>query len=196
MNLPNKLTLFRVFLIPIFLIFININSSLSILISLIVFIIASITDQLDGYIARRYNLITDFGKFADPLADKLLVLAAFISFIELGLINSIFVIIIIFREFLVTGIRLVLAKKNGEVISANGLGKIKTVTQIISIIFILLGFYLQKLIQEFRLTEINGIVNIVNNVGNISFYICVILTIISGWDYIKMNTNNLKEALK
>ena len=98
MNLPNKLTLFRIILIPVFLVFINFNTEIGVLGALITFTIASITDQLDGYIARKYNLITDFGKFMDPLADKLLVSAAFISFIELNLVNAIPVIIIILKE--------------------------------------------------------------------------------------------------
>lgn len=190
MNLPNKLTLFRIILIPVFLVFINFNTEIGVLGALITFIIASITDQLDGYIARKYNLITDFGKFMDPLADKLLVSAAFISFIELNLVSAIPVIIIIFREFIITGIRLVLSSKGGKVIAANTYGKLKTVFQIISIIFILLKLYLMNFnIQNYY------IVDLVQLIGDITFYMCVFLTILSGWDYISKNIKSLKEIL-
>ena len=189
MNLPNKLTIFRIVLIPVFLVFININTEIAVLGALITFILASITDQLDGYIARKYNLITDFGKFMDPLADKLLVSAAFISFIDLNLVNSVAVIIIISREFIITGIRLVLASKNGKVVAANTYGKIKTVFQIISIIFILLELYLTKVH-----TSVNFI-NYIKLTADVTFYICVFLTILSGWDYINKNIKGLKEIM-
>lgn len=187
MNLPNKLTIFRIFLIPIFIILINIQTKTGILGALIVFIIASITDQLDGHIARKYNLITNFGKLMDPLADKLLVSAAFISFVEFGLINSFLVVIIISREFIVTGIRLVLASENGKVISANSYGKLKTVFQIISVIFINLKFYHIKFGLPYG--EYIGLI------GDVTFYLCVLLTIISGFDYIIKNLKGLKEVL-
>ena len=189
MNLPNKLTIFRVFLIPIFLIFLNMNTEMTTLGALFIFIIASITDQLDGYIARKYNLITDFGKFMDPLADKLLVASAFISFVDLKLISSIPVIIIISREFIVTGIRLILASKNGKVIAANTFGKFKTVFQIISIILIMFELYLSKI----SLT--GSFFNYVKLFADVSFYVCVILTVLSGLDYISKNYKSLKEGM-
>lgn len=190
MNLPNKLTIFRVLLIPVFLIFLYLNSAAGIMGALIVFIVASITDQLDGYIARKHNLITDFGKFMDPLADKLLVSAAFISFIDFNLVEPILVIIIISREFIVTGIRLVLASSKGEVIAANIYGKLKTVFQILAIIFLLIQLYLLK--SGMISSDYVGIIQII---ANATFYICVILTVLSGWDYIKKNMSNLKESL-
>lgn len=193
MNLPNKLTLFRIVLIPLFLIFINFDTQIGILLALVTFVVASITDQLDGYIARKYNLISDFGKFMDPLADKLLVSAAFISFIELGLVGAVPVIIIIFREFIITGIRLVLSSKGGKVIAANTYGKFKTVFQILAIIFILIEIYL----AGFEIVSIHSysIISYISFVADITFYICVILTILSGVDYIVKNFKSLKEIL-
>lgn len=190
MNLPNKLTLFRVLLIPFFLIFLSLNSTEGVIGALVIFLIASITDQLDGYIARKYNLITDFGKFMDPLADKLLVSAAFIYFIDFKLVEPILVIIVISREFIVTGIRLILASKKGEVIAANIYGKLKTVFQIIAIIFLLIELYL----VESGLISSNY-VGIVQIIADATFYICVIFTVLSGWDYVKKNISNLKESL-
>lgn len=189
MNLPNKLTLFRVLLIPVFLLFLNLNSKIGVLGALVTFIVASVTDQLDGYIARKHNLITDFGKFMDPLADKLLVSAAFISFIDLGLVEPILVIVIISREFIITGIRLVLASKSGEVVAANMYGKFKTVFQILAIIFLLIELYLINFTTQVNYT------NIIQIIADATFYICVFLTILSGWDYIKKNIKNLKESL-
>lgn len=190
MNLPNKLTIFRIFLIPLFLIFINLGTKLGILSSLIIFIIASITDQLDGFIARKYNLITDFGKFMDPLADKLLVLSAFITFVELDLISSFYVVIIVCRELLVTGIRLIVVSKSGKVISADIYGKLKTVFQIIAVVSMILKFYLVNFeIQRVKLIAFT------NWFSDITFYICVVLAILSGWDYINKNIKCLKETL-
>lgn len=193
MNLPNKLTLFRIVLIPLFLVFINFDTQISIFGALITFIVASITDQLDGYIARKYNLISDFGKFMDPLADKLLVSAAFISFIELGLISAVPVIIIIFREFIITGIRLVLSSKGGKVIAANIYGKFKTVFQILAVVFILLELYLSRV--EILSIHSYSIINYISFIAEITFYICVIFTILSGIDYIVKNFKSLKEIL-
>ena len=189
MNLPNKLTIFRIFLIPVFLIFMSLRTSTGFLLSLIVFVIASFTDQLDGYIARKYNLITDFGKFMDPLADKLLVSSAFILFVDLGLINAIPVIIIIFREFIITGIRLIITSKNGKVISANMYGKIKTVFQIISIILILLNLYL------ISCNFSGNFILFLDLFSKVMFYLCVFFTILSGVDYVYKNINHLKEVM-
>ena len=190
MNLPNKLTIFRVFLIPLFLIFINIDTKIGVLGAFVTFIIASITDQLDGFIARKYNLITDFGKFMDPLADKLLVLSALISFIELNLVNALPVIIIVSRELIITGIRLIIVSKSGKVIAADTYGKLKTVFQIIAVIFILLKLYLINFVQNYT-----PLTTSIMWIADITFYICVLLTILSGWDYIKKNLKALKEIL-
>jgi len=131
MNLPNKLTTARVIMIPFFLVFLMTNFfEGSNYVALAIFIIASLTDMLDGKIARKYNLVTNFGKFMDPLADKLLVCSAMIAFIELGLMPAWIVIIIIAREFIISGFRLIAAEKN-VVIAAGMSGKIKTTVQMI-----------------------------------------------------------------
>ena len=139
MNLPNKLTIFRVMLIPVFLVFLFLQDAIPFgkWIALVVFIVASLTDLADGKIARKYNLVTDFGKFMDPLADKLLTCSAMIALIELGRIPAWIVIVIIAREFTISGFRLIAADK-GRVIAAGWWGKIKTICQMAMIIVILL----------------------------------------------------------
>ncbi len=131
MNLPNKLTIARVIMIPFFLFFLMTNFfPASRYVALAIFVIASLTDLLDGKIARKYNLVTNFGKFMDPLADKLLVCSAMIAFIEMGLMPAWIVIIIIAREFIISGFRLIAAQRN-IVIAAGMSGKIKTTVQMI-----------------------------------------------------------------
>ncbi|MGL5972479.1 MAG: CDP-diacylglycerol--glycerol-3-phosphate 3-phosphatidyltransferase [Oscillospiraceae bacterium] len=137
MNLPNKLTILRVLMVPVFVFFLlNTTMKNNYLYANIVFILASLTDALDGYIARKYNLITNFGKFLDPLADKILVAAALICFIELKIAPSVAVLIIISREFIVSALRLV-SNDSGVVIPANIWGKIKTILQMVLIVVIL-----------------------------------------------------------
>ena len=137
MNLPNKITIFRVILIPVFLILLMVPGiPLGKWIAIFVFIIASLSDMVDGKIARKYHLVTDFGKFMDPLADKLLVCSALIALIDLDKIPSWAVIIIIAREFTISGFRLV-ASDNGRVIAASMWGKVKTTVQMITIIYLL-----------------------------------------------------------
>ena len=139
MNLPNKLTVARTLLIPVFLVFLLVDViPLHFLLAGIIFIIASLTDYLDGKIARSRNLVTTFGKFLDPLADKALVTAALVAFVELGLSTSIPVILIIVRDLMVSAMRM-LASSDGEVIAANWWGKVKTALQMVSIIGILLA---------------------------------------------------------
>ena len=140
MNLANKLTMIRIFLVPVFLVFIAVRDiPYGSIVATAVFIIASITDQLDGHIARSRNQITNFGKFMDPLADKLLVTAALISLVELNMIPGWAVVIIIAREFAVSGLR-TLAASDGIVIAANYWGKFKTASQMIMIILLILHF--------------------------------------------------------
>lgn len=178
MNLANKLTLSRIFMIPLFVFFLMSGSDTGILISGAIFIIASITDFLDGYIARSRNLVTKFGKFMDPLADKLLVVSAFICFVELGLIPSWAVIIIISRELVVSIFRAI-AAADGIVIAAGILGKYKTATQMISIIVFCLN------------PIISGLTSF--PVALILFYICTVLTLLSGFDYIYQNRQVLSD---
>ena len=141
MNLPNRLTILRTLMIPVFLFFLltDYAGNCSKWIAVIVFILASLTDFLDGHIARKYNLVTNFGKFMDPLADKLLVCSAMICMIEVDKLPAWVVIIIIGREFIISGFRLI-AAENGIVIAANYWGKFKTVSQMIMIILLMLDF--------------------------------------------------------
>ena len=181
MNLPNKLTIFRVIMIPFFLIALlvdEIPGGKWIAVSL--FIIASLTDMLDGKIARKYNLITNFGKFMDPLADKLLVCSAIVALISLDRIPCWVVIVIIAREFIISGFRLV-ASDNGVVIAASWWGKIKTVVQMIMTIV---------LICDFR-AECNS--NVITVIENILIYSALALTVISLLDYLAKNKAVLKE---
>lgn len=188
MNLANKLTMLRIFLVPIFLIFIAMKGiPYGTILATLVFIIASLTDQLDGYIARSRNQVTTFGKFMDPLADKLLVTSALISLVELGLIPSYAAIIIIAREFAVSGLRTIAASE-GKIIAASWWGKIKTVIQIIAIVLLLIKVnigtspYLASLINN------NSALNKFFEVTpTIFLYLAVIITIISGIDYFMKN---------
>ncbi|MDO4617155.1 MAG: CDP-diacylglycerol--glycerol-3-phosphate 3-phosphatidyltransferase [Lachnospiraceae bacterium] len=175
MNLPNKLTCVRMAMIPFFVIFMmvpipGLDYMVCRYIALAIFIIASLTDMLDGKIARKYNLVTDFGKFMDPLADKLLVCTAMICLIDSGDLPAWVVIIIIAREFIISGFRLV-ASDNGIVIAASWWGKIKTVTQMVMIIFLMLKLPGQPAYI----------------IGQILIYAAMILTVISLCDYLMKN---------
>ena len=138
MNLPNKLTLLRIIMIPVFVVLLYLDFPFNNLVALAVFILASITDTLDGYIARKYNLITDFGKFMDPIADKLLVTAAMLVFVDWHMIPAWVVIVVVAREFIVSALRLV-AANNGRVIAAGWSGKVKTASTMVCICIMLLG---------------------------------------------------------
>ena len=138
MNLPNKLTLLRIIMIPVFVVLLYLDFPFNNLVALAVFILASITDTLDGYIARKYNLITDFGKFMDPIADKLLVTAAMLVFVDWHMMTAWVVIVVVAREFIVSALRLV-AANNGRVIAAGWSGKVKTASTMVCICIMLLG---------------------------------------------------------
>ena len=138
MNLPNKLTLLRIIMIPVFVVLLYLDFPFNNLVALAVFILASITDTLDGYIARKYNLITDFGKFMDPIADKLLVTAAMLVFVDWHMMPAWVVIVVVAREFIVSALRLV-AANNGRVIAAGWSGKVKTAGTMVCICIMLLG---------------------------------------------------------
>lgn len=184
MNLANKLTLLRIILVPVFLIFFLVQGiDYGTIIATIIFIVASITDQLDGHIARSRNQITTFGKFMDPLADKLLVTAVFVCLVQIDMIPAWAVIIILSREFAVSGLRSI-AASNGLVIAASWWGKIKTVTQMVAIILFLLTVNIMSLTNT-SLT-INYLPFFVW-AANIVFYIAVIITIVSGVDYFVKN---------
>ena len=188
MNLANKLTVLRMLLVPIFLIFIVVKDiPYGTFIATFIFIIASITDKLDGYIARSRNQITNFGKFMDPLADKLLVTTALISLVEFGVVPSFAAIIIIAREFAVSGLR-TLAAADGKVIAASWWGKIKTVIQIIAIILLLIEVNISQsvVLNEF-VANSKFLINFFKYIPNIALYAAVIITIISGYDYFIKN---------
>lgn len=177
MNLPNKLTILRVVLIPFFLVALMVDGIPGgKWIAAAIFCIASITDTLDGQIARRHNLVTNFGKFMDPLADKLLVCSAMIAMIELGRLPAWVVIIIIAREFIISGFRLV-ASDNGVVIAAGWWGKIKTVVQMVMIIVLICDF--------------GGKVVLI--IENVLIYAALALTVISLLDYLIKNKSVLSE---
>ncbi|MFB4167425.1 CDP-diacylglycerol--glycerol-3-phosphate 3-phosphatidyltransferase [Virgibacillus sp. JSM 102003] len=191
MNIPNKITLSRIFLIPIFIILLSVpfnwgvwnigESSLPVshLAAAILFIVASTTDWVDGYYARKYNLVTNLGKFLDPLADKLLVATALILLVELGLAPAWVTIIIISREFAITGLRLVAAGE-GVVLAAGSMGKLKTVTQMIAIAALLLhNFPFSYMGLPF---------------ATIMLYVALFFTILSGYDYFVKNWHVMRDS--
>ncbi|MGL4571910.1 MAG: CDP-diacylglycerol--glycerol-3-phosphate 3-phosphatidyltransferase [Clostridium sp.] len=188
MNLANKLTLLRMLLVPIFLIFIALNEiPYGTFIATFIFVIASITDKLDGYIARSRNEITNFGKFMDPLADKLLVTAALISLVEFRVVPSWAAVIIIAREFAVSGLR-TLAASEGKVIAASWWGKIKTVIQIIAIILLLIEVNIAQSQYLFDIVTNNTfLLNFFEYVPNICLNVAVVITMVSGYDYFRKN---------
>ena len=196
MNLANKLTIFRIILVPLMVIvpFFNIQGEFwgipytYIRIDLI-FILASITDKLDGHIARSRNQITTFGKFLDPLADKILVLAAMMMLVEMSKLPAWIPIIVITREFLVSGYRLVAVEKGGTVIAASFWGKLKTVTQMFAVTFALIDINAFGVCFSGILT---GYAFILNLFVTIMMIIQTIATVFSGWDYMK----GIKELMK
>lgn len=189
MNLPNKLTLSRIILVPFFVASLLINFPFHTAVVLIIFVVATFTDMFDGKIARSRGLVTDFGKFADPLADKILVLSALLCFVQTGWCDCIAVIIVLFREFSVTSIRLVAASK-GKVVAANIFGKIKTVTQLVAIIAVLL---MQFLIELFTVTSAFSVDTILYLQGIFTvvslclIWISTIMALVSGVIYIVQN---------
>lgn len=192
MNLPNQLTVLRILMIPIFMIvalvplnwgsldIIGVNLEVTQLVAAIIFAVASITDWLDGKIARKHNLVTNFGKFADPLADKMLVMTAFIVLVEQGKAAAWIVAIIVCRELAVTGLRLLLVE-GGEVMAAAWPGKIKTATQMVAIILLL--------INNVPFASVNL------PLDQIMLYTCLIFTIYSGVDYFAKNKDIFKDSM-
>lgn len=189
MNLANKLTIFRIILVPIMVIipFLGIQGELfsipiTYLIIDLIFIIASITDKLDGYIARSRNQVTTFGKFLDPLADKILVLTAMIMLVEKGRLPAWIPVIVLSREFIVSGYRLIAVEKGGKVIAASVWGKLKTVTQMIAII---LAFVDLNAFGECFTGNLTGFAFGLNLVVTVMMIIQTIATIFSGYEYLK-----------
>ena len=203
MNLPNKITVARICLVPLFIIVLYLPFNSADTLALIIFILASITDSLDGHIARSRNLVTNFGKFLDPLADKLLVSAALIALVGMNKMPSWFATVVIAREFMVTGIRL-LANGEGRVIAASIWGKLKTITQIIAVSLLLLDrtpslasdssdvFMIGKLTNLFTTFSQSPIDNTIEILATIMIMLAVIITVFSGLDYLFKNKDVLK----
>lgn len=167
MNIANKLTISRILMVPFFIFFYYFDDSK--FTSFIIFILASFTDFLDGYVARKYDMISDFGKFLDPIADKILVLSALILFTESKVLSAVVPIIVTFREFVISGLRMLVAKNNIAV-AADNIGKLKTVFQLFGIIFMFLFFCVKR--------------DIIRNIALVLIYFSAFLTIISMFNYI------------
>ena len=175
-NIPNMLTLGRILFIPIFILLLSVAPSPVLhKIAAVIFAIASITDYLDGYLARKWQVVSNFGKFADPMADKLLVMSAFIMLVGLKMAPAWVVAVIICRELAVTGLRLLLVETGGTVLAAAMPGKIKTFSQMFAIIFLLLHW---------------------NVLGQITLYIALFFTVYSGYDYFKGSTYLFKGTFR
>lgn len=178
MNTPNKLTVARMILVPFLVLFMltDLGGEANRYIALAIFVVASVTDWFDGKLARKYNLVTNFGKFMDPLADKLLVCSAMICLIPLGKLTAWFVIVIIAREFIISGFRLV-ASDNGIVIAASYWGKFKTVSQMFMVIVMIM--------------DLGGVFDVI---GTVLMWAALILTIVSLIDYIAKNVEVLTQG--
>ena len=179
MNLPNKLSMLRILMIPVFVILALMNAPAAQYAAVGVFVLASITDALDGHIARKNGLVTNFGKFIDPIADKLLVMSALIVLVERGRMPGWVCIVMLAREFAISGFRLV-AAETGKVIAAGILGKIKTVTQMIAVIALLL-------------TAIDGVFAPLGTFADVAMYVSAFMTVWSGADYIVKNFNCIRD---
>ncbi|MBR2724728.1 MAG: CDP-diacylglycerol--glycerol-3-phosphate 3-phosphatidyltransferase [Ruminococcus sp.] len=196
MNLPNKLTILRILIVPFMIAALLIDFPHHFLVAGLLFGAASLTDFFDGKIARERNLITDFGKFADPLADKIMVISCLVCFVAMKLCDPVLLFIVLFREFSVTSIRLV-AASNGTVIAANIWGKVKTVSQIIAIVAVFVFQYFLELCKHGIIPLTKEITDMLscylNSGGMILLWISTIFTIISGIIYIKDNKNCIKD---
>ena len=193
MNLPNKLTVIRMLMIPIFMVVVlapldwgvlslgNTQLAVTNLVGAVIFAVASFTDWLDGEIARKQGLVTNFGKFADPLADKMLVMTAFVLLVELDKAPGWVVVIIVCRELAITGLRLLIVEQNGSVMAAAWPGKIKTATQMFAIIFL----YINNI--PFNLISLP--------LGEILLYVCLFFTLYSGVDYFVKNAGVFKGSM-
>jgi len=198
MNLPNKLTVLRIILTPVFMLTLVWEFPFHFLVSMLVFIGAALTDLFDGKIARKRGLVTDFGKFLDPLADKMLTTAAFLGFIALDIgYGAVWIaFIVLFREFMVSSIRLIASTSGGKVIAANIWGKLKTVFQMIAIIFGLTVYQALEILRMFPIPEeILGIIAAVFSVlTSVLLWISAILCVISGAIYILDNKDFIKQT--
>ena len=200
MNLPNKLTLTRILLVPVFMIFVSLGQYITpsynpryYLIAGLIFAVASFTDFLDGHLARKWNMVTDFGKFADPLADKLLTTVAFIYMLRDGVCSPVVLCIILAREFAVSGLRMVAAgAKDGKVIAANMWGKVKTVLQMLSIIFYFFGMSFAAMSASGTEQGVRQI--LVISISMVLCWLVAAVTAISGIKYLWDNRSFINTA--
>ena len=201
MNLANKLTVFRMILVPVFVIIGYLGTfgvitgnvwgiPMALFIMNIVFIVASITDKLDGYIARSRNQVTTFGKFLDPLADKILVLSALVMLVEYGKLPGWIPVVVLAREFIVSGYRMLAVEKGGKVIAASFWGKLKTATTMVAIIVV---FFDKFAFCSFLNTTMNAGKYVLNIIGSVLMIVSVVATIFSGYDYLKGGKEFLKD---
>lgn len=179
MNIANKLTMLRVLLVPVFVLLMKLALPYNYLWALLIFAVASLTDMLDGMLARKLNLITNFGKFLDPLADKALTITAFICLIPLGLVSDVVVIIIVIREFMVSGLRLAASSGEGVVIAASIWGKLKTVSHMAAVLF---GLGILAAAQIFGIS--GAYIDVLSIVCHTLMWIAAGLTVISGVQYL------------
>ena len=192
MNLPNKLTIMRILLVLVIVV-ISLLDIKGVILGIevkfwlinIIFIIASITDKLDGYIARSRNLVTNFGKFLDPIADKILVLAAMLILVERQMLPAWIPICVLTREFVVSGYRLIAVEQGGKVIAASIWGKLKTLTQMIAIILAFININNTNSFFNFISGNLTGLELWINVITSILMLISALATIFSGWDYVK-----------
>ena len=193
MNLPNKLTIFRIILVPIMVIITFFDIDIKWILVDAIFIIASLTDKLDGHIARSRNLVTTFGKFLDPIADKILVLAAMLVLVEAAKLPAWIPIIVLFREFIVSGYRLVAVEKGGKVVAASVWGKLKTVTQMVALVLAIVD---PNAFGACFTGTLSGFSFWYNLIVTILMIISVVATIFSGVDYIVKGKDLFKEEVK
>ena len=193
MNLPNKLTIFRIILVPIMVIITFFDIDIKWILVDAIFIIASLTDKLDGHIARSRNLVTTFGKFLDPIADKILVLAAMLVLVEAAKLPAWIPIIVLFREFIVSGYRLVAVEKGGKVVAASVWGKLKTVTQMVALVLAIID---PNAFGACFTGTLSGFSFWYNLIVTILMIISVVATIFSGVDYIVKGKDLFKEEVK
>ena len=198
MNLPNKLTVIRIVLTPIFMLTLVLNFPFHYLVSLVIFIAASLTDLFDGKIARARNLVTDFGKFLDPLADKMLTTAAFLGFIALDIgAGAVWIaFIVLFREFAISSIRLIASTAGGKVIAANIWGKLKTVFQMIAIIFAITAKLFVEILGMFGVNSETVVLidSILGIATTLLLWISAVLCVVSGVIYIVDNKDFVKHT--
>ncbi|MCR4776730.1 MAG: CDP-diacylglycerol--glycerol-3-phosphate 3-phosphatidyltransferase [Saccharofermentans sp.] len=205
MNLPNKLSLMRIILVPVTVLFMlpidifgwqpegwnNFINNNGMIVAAIIFIIASLTDTADGMIARKYNLITDLGKFLDSLADKILVISVMIAFVELRRFSAWLLIIVILREFAVSGLRMI-AAANNDVIAARMIGKVKTATQMVAITYLMFEPLLLKLFGFGFTGYANLGINAITIIGDVLLGISMVMVVVSGVDYLVKGKKYLK----